>query len=54
MSAKKPLIGAFAFSGFMAAVGGAMLSCGLALATPSGVSDVLVPAPDSNGPAFWP
>ncbi|HEY1749018.1 MAG TPA: hypothetical protein VGG11_19950 [Xanthobacteraceae bacterium] len=44
MSAKKPLIGAFASSGFMAAVGGAMLSYGLALATPSGLSDVLVPA----------
>ncbi|MGC1357865.1 MAG: ABC transporter permease [Xanthobacteraceae bacterium] len=44
VSVKKLLLGAFAFSGFMAAVGGAMLSYGLASATPSGLSDVLVPA----------
>jgi ribose/xylose/arabinose/galactoside ABC-type transport system permease subunit len=44
VSVKKLLLGAFAFSGFMAAMGGAMLSYGLASATPSGLADVLVPA----------
>jgi ribose/xylose/arabinose/galactoside ABC-type transport system permease subunit len=44
VSVKKLLLGAFAFSGFMAALGGAMLSYGLASATPSGLADVLVPA----------
>ena len=44
VSVKKLLLGAFTFSGFMAALGGAMLSYGLASATPSGLSDVLVPS----------
>jgi ribose transport system permease protein len=44
VSVKKLLLGAFTFSGFMAAVGGAMLSYGLASASPSGLSDVLVPS----------
>jgi ribose/xylose/arabinose/galactoside ABC-type transport system permease subunit len=44
VSVKRLLLGAFAFSGCMAAMGGAMLSYGLASATPSGLSDVLVPA----------
>jgi ribose transport system permease protein len=44
VSVKELLLGAFTFSGFMAALGGAMLSYGLASATPSGLSDVLVPS----------
>ena len=43
VSVKRLLLGAF-FSGFMAAMGGAMLSYGLASATPAGLADVLVPA----------
>jgi len=38
------LLGAFTFSGAMAALGGALLSYGLASASPSGLSDVLVPS----------
>lgn len=38
------LIGTFAFSGLLAALGGALLSYSLASASPSGLSDVLVPA----------
>jgi ribose/xylose/arabinose/galactoside ABC-type transport system permease subunit len=38
------LVGAFAFSGAMAAFSGAMLSYSLASASPSGLADVLVPA----------
>jgi ribose/xylose/arabinose/galactoside ABC-type transport system permease subunit len=38
------LVGAFTFSGLMAALGGAMLSYGLASASPSGLSDILVPS----------
>ncbi|MGH7089576.1 MAG: ABC transporter permease subunit, partial [Stellaceae bacterium] len=38
------LVGMFAFSGAMAALSGAMLSYSLATASPSGLSDVLVPA----------
>jgi ribose/xylose/arabinose/galactoside ABC-type transport system permease subunit len=38
------VLGAFAFSGLMAALGGALLSYGLASASPSGLSDVLVPS----------
>ena len=38
------VVGAFAFSGAMAALSGAMLSYSLASASPSGLSDVLVPA----------
>jgi ribose/xylose/arabinose/galactoside ABC-type transport system permease subunit len=38
------VIGTFAFSGFAAALSGALLSYSLASASPSGLSDVLVPA----------
>jgi ribose/xylose/arabinose/galactoside ABC-type transport system permease subunit len=38
------LLSAFTFSGSMAALGGALLSYGLASASPSGLSDVLVPS----------
>jgi ribose/xylose/arabinose/galactoside ABC-type transport system permease subunit len=38
------LVGAFAFSGAMAALSGAMLSYSLASASPSGLTDILVPA----------
>jgi ribose/xylose/arabinose/galactoside ABC-type transport system permease subunit len=38
------LIGTFALSGMLAALAGALLSFGLASASPSGLSDVLVPA----------
>ena len=38
------LVGTFAFSGTMAALSGALLSYSLASASPSGLSDVLVPA----------
>lgn len=38
------IIGVFAFSGFCAALSGAMLSYALASATPQGLSDVIVPA----------
>ena len=38
------LVGAFAFSGTMAALSGALLAYSLASASPSGLSDVLVPA----------
>lgn len=38
------LIGAFAFSGALAALGGALLSYSLASASPTALSDVLVPA----------
>lgn len=38
------IIGAFAFSGACAALSGALLSYSLALASPAGLSDVLVPA----------
>jgi ribose/xylose/arabinose/galactoside ABC-type transport system permease subunit len=41
---KKLVLGAFTFSGVMAAVSGSMLSYGLASASPSGLSDVLVPS----------
>ena len=38
------IIGVFAFSGFCAALSGALLSYSLASATPQGLSDVIVPA----------
>jgi ribose transport system permease protein len=38
------VLGAFIFSGVMSALGGVMLSYGLASASPSGLSDVLVPS----------
>jgi ribose/xylose/arabinose/galactoside ABC-type transport system permease subunit len=38
------IVGAFAFSGACAALSGALLSYSLALASPAGLSDVLVPA----------
>jgi ribose/xylose/arabinose/galactoside ABC-type transport system permease subunit len=38
------LVGAFAFSGAMAALGGALLSYSLAAASPGGLADILVPA----------
>ena len=41
---KKLVLGAFTFSGVMAALSGSMLSYGLASASPSGLSDVLVPS----------
>jgi ribose/xylose/arabinose/galactoside ABC-type transport system permease subunit len=41
---RKLVLGAFTFSGVMAALSGAMLSYGLASASPSGLSDVLVPS----------
>lgn len=44
VSVKKLLLGAFTFSGLMAALGGSLLSYGLASASPSGLSDVLVPS----------
>jgi ribose/xylose/arabinose/galactoside ABC-type transport system permease subunit len=44
VSVRRLVVGAFAFSGLMAATGGALLSYGLASASPSGLSDVLVPA----------
>jgi ribose/xylose/arabinose/galactoside ABC-type transport system permease subunit len=42
VSVRNLLLGAFTFSGVMAALGGALLSYGLASASPSGLSDVLV------------
>ena len=44
VSVKALVVGAFSFSGFMAALAGALLSFGLASASPSGLSDVLVPS----------
>lgn len=44
VSVRNLLLGAFTFSGVMAALGGALLSYGLASASPSGLSDVLVPS----------
>ena len=44
VSVRTLLLGAFTFSGAMAALGGALLSYGLASASPSGLSDVLVPS----------
>jgi ribose/xylose/arabinose/galactoside ABC-type transport system permease subunit len=44
VSVGKLVLGAFTFSGVMAALSGSMLSYGLASASPSGVSDVLVPS----------
>ncbi len=44
VSVKKLMLGAFTFSGLMAALSGSMLSYGLASASPSGLSDVLVPS----------
>lgn len=41
---QKLVLGAFTFSGLMAALSGSMLSYGLASASPSGLSDVLVPS----------
>jgi ribose/xylose/arabinose/galactoside ABC-type transport system permease subunit len=38
------IVGIFAFSGTMAALAGALLSYSLASASPSGLSDVIVPA----------
>ena len=38
------MLGAFTFSGVMAALSGSMLSYGLASASPSGLSEVLVPS----------
>lgn len=44
VSVRKLMLGAFTFSGLMAALSGSMLSFGLASASPSGLSDVLVPS----------
>jgi ribose/xylose/arabinose/galactoside ABC-type transport system permease subunit len=41
---KKLVLGAFTFSGAAASLGGALLSYGLATASPTGLSDVLVPS----------
>ncbi len=44
VSVRKFMLGAFTFSALMASFGGALLSYGLASASPSGLSDVLVPS----------
>lgn len=44
LSVDRLLIGSFVFSAMAAALGGALLSMSLATASPSGLSDVLVPA----------
>jgi ribose/xylose/arabinose/galactoside ABC-type transport system permease subunit len=44
VSVRRLTAGAFVFSGALAAIGGALLSYGLASASPAGLSDVLVPS----------
>ena len=44
VSVNRLVIGSFVFSAMAAALGGTLLSMGLASASPSGLSDVLVPA----------
>jgi len=44
VSVDRLVIGSFVFSAMAAALGGTLLSMGLASASPSGLSDVLVPA----------
>jgi ribose/xylose/arabinose/galactoside ABC-type transport system permease subunit len=44
VAVKRIIAGSFATSGLMAAISGAMLSYGLASASPAGLADVLVPA----------